>query len=110
MPSHQYTKASITLTMLALLTDGCSMEQGPSYLPSLPESRITWPELEIGQTAIESCICGTLDTAAFNYQAVRECGGDYTNGAEWRSQDVSLCTFSSATLQLCQITEVRCSK
>ena len=81
------------------------MEQGPSYLTSVPEYRITWPETDLGQTASVNCPCGTLDTTS--YQATRVCGGDYTSGAEWRSGDVSPCVFSDTTLRLCQVTEVR---
>ena len=83
--------------------DGCPMEQGPSYLPYFPEFRIYWPESEIGQTVTESCACGSFKTT---YLGNRTCGGDYSNGAVWRTQDVSLCSFSNATVQLCQTSEV----
>jgi hypothetical protein len=96
--------AGIEVTVEVTRFDGCSMEQGLSYLPNVPEYRITWPEIDIGQTASESCPCGSLDTVS--YQATRTCGGDYTNGAAWRPQDVSVCVFSDTTLQLCQLTEL----
>ena len=91
-------------------SDGCPMEQGPSYISFLPDFRITWPELEIGEITMQSCACGNLDTAAVNYQATRVCSGNYSNGAAWGAQDVSLCLFSNTTLQLCQVTEVKCYK
>lgn len=82
------------------------MEQGPSYVSSFPNIRITWPESEIGQVVTESCACGDLDTTGINYQATRTCGGNYTYGAMWGPQDASNCIFSDATLELCQTTEV----
>lgn len=82
------------------------MEQGPSYVISFPDFRITWPESEIGQVVTESCGCGDLDITDINYRATRTCGGNYSSGATWGPQDVSNCTFSDATLQLCQTTEV----
>lgn len=87
---------------MLISSDGCPMEQGLPYLPYFPEFRITWPESEIGQTATESCACGNLDTVTINYQATRVCGGNYRNGAAWRTQDVSQCIFSNTTLQLCR--------
>ena len=83
--------------------DGCPMEQGPPYQTN---SRITWPELDIGQTATESCACGSLNTSELNYHATRVCGGNYSSGGEWETQDVSRCIFSDTTLELCRISEV----
>ena len=80
------------------------MELGASYIPYLPNFRIQWPELEIGQVATESCACGMLDPTG--YLATRPCGGDYSNGAMWGTQDVSQCSFSNSTLELCQASEV----
>ena len=97
----------IFIVSIVVNPDGCPMERGSSYLPYFPEFRITWPELEIGEIATESCACGSLDTVTVEYQATRTCGGNYSNGAAWRSQDVSRCLFSNTTLRLCQATEVR---
>ena len=81
------------------------MELGPPYLPSLPDFLILWPELEIGQTATESCACGSLDPTG--YVATRMCTGSYSEGAMWEDQDVSNCSFSSSVIELCQASEVR---
>ena len=80
------------------------MELGQSYIPYWPNFRIQWPELEIGQMATESCACGALNSSS--YLATRLCGGNYSNGAMWGAQDVSRCSFSNSTLELCQASEV----
>ena len=82
------------------------MELGQSYIPYWPNFRIQWPELEIGQMATESCACGALNSSS--YLATRICGGNYSNGAMWEAQDVSQCSFSNSTLELCQASEVQC--
>lgn len=54
--------------------------------------------------ATESCACGALNSSS--YLATRLCGGNYSNGAMWGAQDVSRCSFSNSTLELCQASEV----
>jgi hypothetical protein len=96
--------AGIQVVVEVTRYDGCPMELGQSYIPYWPNFRIQWPELEIGQMATESCACGALNSSS--YLATRICGGNYSNGAMWEAQDVSQCSFSNSTLELCQASEL----
>jgi hypothetical protein len=96
--------AGIEVTVEVIRFDGCPMEYGPPYIPSEPNFLIFWPEADIGQTVYESCACGLLDLAG--YFSTRVCGGSFSSGGMWGDQDVSLCVFSDATLQLCLASEL----
>ena len=90
--------------------DGCSSTETlvTSY-QSGNETRnltITWPETNLGATALVECPCGGLNLNSTALIATRECIGDYETGAQWRSPNVSPCNFTNITLQLCDLVEV----
>ena len=68
-----------------------------------------WQKTEIGSVNYEPCPCNEF----FNAQAVRQCGGSFTEGAMWNEPDYSQCeaalsqiTRSRITINLCLATLV----
>ena len=91
------------LKLCYIIVDGC---------PSEEIDGLTWPESDIdllGPTIRVSCTCGSLDTTMLKLQAIRNCTGSYTDGAEWMGPGNSTaCQFSNVAMNLCSLYDVSC--
>ena len=67
---------------------------------------IEWPETNIGELAEVDCPCGNVTSSGASLRATRYCGGDFTNGGQWRNPDIAPCNFSDLAREICQIAEV----
>ena len=86
--------------------DACSTE---SITLQPGELVLVWPETGIGERAVVSCPCGSIDTGLGVF-ATRMCNGDFTGPGTFGQGDTSQCTFDSETIELCRITEVSLKK
>ena len=82
------------------LADGCPQDNSNQLY--------RWPESELGIGITLSCSCGQLNTSEINRQAVRVCGGSYSQGVEWRQANTTLCAFDTNAQSLCDATLVSC--
>jgi hypothetical protein len=92
--------------------DGCRI--GNTIIPSHSGRKeldltITWPEMNIGETSVVNCPCGSNDGSdgstgnGVRLTASRYCGGDFTNGAEWDIPKHSSCDFSDLAREICRL-------
>ena len=94
----------------SFFVDGCSSTE--TLIPSYQSRNaslafnITWPETNLGATAIVECPCGGLNLDSTALVATRECIGDYETGARWSSPNVSPCNFTDITRQFCGLIQV----
>ena len=95
------------------LKDGCSSSD--TLVPSYQGNRaldfnITWPETNLGHTAVVECPCGGLNLSSSVLLATRKCGGSYDTGAVWEGPKVSACNFTDTTRELCNLASVSPAK
>ena len=92
-----------------LSLDGCTVE--PTIIPPYSnESNLTitliWPETNIGRHALVNCPCGSETSGDKGLNAIRFCGGNFVDGAQWLEANVGPCNFSSLARQICQLFNV----
>ena len=98
-----------TETYFFIFIDGCRSDTTdiPSHSgnPNLTIV-IMWPETNIGELAEVDCPCGNVTSQKGSLIGTRYCGGDFTNGSQWRNPNVASCNFSDLAREICQLTEV----
>ena len=52
------------------------------------------------------CPCGTVTLGAGNLQATRYCGGNFSVGAQWETEESSACDFSDRARKICNLAMV----
>ena len=67
---------------------------------------IEWPETNIGEFAEVDCPCGNVTSSGASLRATRYCGGNFTNGGQWRNPDIAPCNFSDLAREICQTAQV----
>ena len=67
---------------------------------------IIWPETNIGEFSEVDCPCGNVTSKVGSLIGTRYCGGDFTNGGQWRNPNVASCNFSDLAREICQLAEV----
>ena len=95
---------SINKVTSAFAADRCPQEttilQSPDGDPSL-NLNITWPETILGEIRKQPCPCEFNISSSSALIAVRRCGGDFNNGAEWGESQDEPCRFSVTARRLC---------
>ena len=66
---------------------------------------LVWPVTGIGERAVVSCPCGSIDTG-LGVSATRMCNGDFTGPGNFGQGDTSECISDTETIELCRITNV----
>ena len=98
------------LALSIIVTDGCKSNNTviPSYQSGSPLLNLTivWPEINIGETIILGCPCGSVDLQSSFLVASRTCGGDYLSGAKWEEPNVDPCNFTDSIRELCLLASV----
>ena len=89
--------------------DGC--RSTVTVLPSSSRDpdraiRLSWPETNIGETAVLKCPCGTVTLGPGNLQATRYCGGSFSDGAKWAVENSAACNFSDRAREICSLAMV----
>lgn len=92
------------LALTALCTDGCITETGVPIFPGSEKFRYSWVESELVEVANDSCPCQRFLAEADPVagRVTRQCGGTYTNGAQWDDTGFGDCGLSKLALQLCE--------
>ena len=67
---------------------------------------LTWPETNLGDTAVIECPCGGVDLNSTGLIARRFCGGTYETGAVWQPPEDTRCNFTITTRQICRLAQV----
>ena len=99
--------AALNIHIIIIYLDGC--QPNTTLISSVSGDgnltiTITWPETNLAEVAVVTCLCGTLNITA--QVATRHCGGNFINGAQWDTADVDPCNLSENARRICQLSEV----